>query len=45
MGDSGEQRSLACYSPRGCRVRHDLVPEQQQGQEAETVWIESGLQP
>ena len=29
-GNSGEQRSLTCSSPRGCRVRHDLVAEQQQ---------------
>ena len=29
-GNSGEQRSLTCSSPRGHRVRHDLVAEQQQ---------------
>ena len=23
LGDSGEQRKLVCYSPCGCRVRHD----------------------
>ena len=28
LGDSGEQ-SLACYSSQGCRVRQDLVTEQQ----------------
>ena len=26
--DSGGQRSLACCSPWGCRVGHDLVTEQ-----------------
>ena len=30
LGDSGEQRRPACCSPWGCRVRHDLVTEQQQ---------------
>ena len=30
LGGSGLQRSLACYSPRGHRVRHELVTEQQQ---------------
>ena len=30
LGDSGEQRNLACCSAWGCRVRHDLVNEQQQ---------------
>ena len=29
LGDTGGQRSLACCSPWGCRVRHDLVTEQQ----------------
>ena len=29
LGDSGGQRSLACYSPWGCRVRQDLVIKQQ----------------
>ena len=29
-GDSEGQRSLACYSPWGCRVGHDLATEQQQ---------------
>ena len=29
-GESGGQRSLACYSPQGLRVRPDLVTEQQQ---------------
>ena len=29
-GDSGGQRRLACCSPSGHRVRHDLVTEQQQ---------------
>ena len=28
MGDSERQGSLACCSPWGCRVRHDLVTEQ-----------------
>ena len=31
LGDSAGQRSLAAYSPRGCkRDRHDLVPKEQQ---------------
>ena len=30
--DSGGQRNLACCSPGGCRVRHDLATEQQQEQ-------------
>ena len=30
LGDSEGQGSLACYSPWGRRVRHDLVTEQQQ---------------
>ena len=29
-GDSEGQVRLACYSPWGCRVEHDLVIEQQQ---------------
>ena len=29
-GDSEGQRSLACCSPQGCRVRHNLATEQQQ---------------
>ena len=29
MGESGGQRSLACCSPWGCRVRHNLAIEQQ----------------
>ena len=29
-GDSEGQGSLACCSPWGCRVGHDLVTEQQQ---------------
>ena len=29
-GDSGGQRSLACCSPWGFRVRHNLVTEQQE---------------
>ena len=29
-GNSEGQGSLACFSPRGCRVRHDLATEQQQ---------------
>ena len=29
-GDSGGQRSLACYSPWGRRVRHNLATDQQQ---------------
>ena len=28
--DSGEQGSLACCSPRGHRVGHDLATEQQE---------------
>ena len=31
-GNSGKQRSLACYSLWECRVRYDLVTEQQQRQ-------------
>ena len=30
QGDSEGQRSLACCSPWGLKVRHDLVTEQQQ---------------
>ena len=30
LGDSGGPKSLVCCSPWGCRVRHDLVTEQQQ---------------
>jgi len=30
QGDSEGQESLACYSPWGCRVRHNLATEQQQ---------------
>ena len=30
QGMAEDQRSLACCSPRCCRVRHDLVTEQQQ---------------
>ena len=30
LGDSGGQRSLACYCPWDCRVGHNLVTEQQQ---------------
>ena len=29
LGDSGGQGSLACCSPQGCRVRHNLATEQQ----------------
>ena len=29
LGDTGGQRSLACCSPWGFRVGHDLVTEQQ----------------
>ena len=29
-GESEGQGSLVCYSPWGCRVRHDLATEQQQ---------------
>ena len=29
LGDSERQGSLARCSPRGCRVRHDLMTEQQ----------------
>ena len=28
LGDSEEQGSLACHSPWGCRVQHNLVTEQ-----------------
>ena len=34
--DSGGQRSLACYSPRGLRVEHNLATEQQQQREKQT---------
>ena len=30
LGDGEGQDSLACCSPWGCRVGHDLVTEQQQ---------------
>ena len=30
LGDREGQGILACSSPSGCRVRHDLVTEQQQ---------------
>ena len=30
LGDSGEQRSLACCSPWGCQVGHNLATKQQQ---------------
>ena len=29
LGNSGGQRSLACCSPRGHRVRHDIATKQQ----------------
>ena len=29
LGDSEAQGSLACSSPRDCRVRHDSATEQQ----------------
>ena len=29
LGDGEGQGSLVCCSPWGCRVRHDLVAEQQ----------------
>ena len=32
LGDSEKQESLACCSPWGCRVGHNLVTEQQQQQ-------------
>ena len=32
LGDSEAQGSLACCSPCGCRVGHDLVTGQQQKQ-------------
>ena len=32
LADSIGQRDLACCSPWGCRVRHDLETEQQQKQ-------------
>ena len=35
-GDSQGQRSLTCSSPWGCRVRHDLVTEEQQQAYAES---------
>ena len=34
LGDSEEQGSLECWSPWGCRVRHDLVTEQKQDKKA-----------
>ena len=37
LGDGEGQGSLACYSPWGCRVRHDLMTEQQQQCQA-GVW-------
>ena len=30
-GDGEGQGSLVCCSPKGCRVRHDLVTERQMG--------------
>ena len=30
LGDSEGQGGLACYSPWGCRVRHDSATEQHQ---------------
>ena len=33
-GDGEGQGGLACCSPRGCRVRHDLATEQQQSYES-----------
>ena len=30
LGESGRQMSLVCYSPWGCRVRHNLATEKQQ---------------
>ena len=32
-GDNAGQRSLACYSPQGGRVRNDLATKQQQRQQ------------
>ena len=36
-GDSGGQKSLACCSSWGRRVRHDLATEQQQSQKIESA--------
>ena len=30
LGDSEGMGNLKCYSPWGCRLRHDLATEQQQ---------------
>ena len=34
LGESGGQRRLTCYSPWGCKIRHDLVTKQQQQPDA-----------
>ena len=36
LGDSERQGRLACCSPRGCRVGHDLATEQQQQMQYKT---------
>ena len=36
-GNSEGQGSLACYSPWGLRVRHDLETEQQQSIDVHTI--------
>ena len=36
-GDSEGQRSLACCSPWGCRVGHDLATLQQEQQDGSTL--------
>ena len=39
-GDSEGQKDLECCSPWDCRVRHNLVTEQQQRQEWGKNWRE-----
>ena len=39
LKDSKGQGSLACCSPRGCRVGHDLVTEQPQATETLLVFF------
>ena len=42
-GDGEGQGGLVCYSPWGCRVRHDLVTEQQQSQSSPKALISKYL--
>ena len=42
LGDSGGQRSLACYSAWGHRVRHDLATEQQMAQTVQNPPTDAG---